>query len=319
MHIARQPSQKMFRFFLLLVTVCFVPAHAQPHTQESPSNTPAHEKSSDKKPAAAAQGGVEILSDTNGIDFRLYLSRFRFDVQNNWYPLVPLAAQPPAKKFGITVIEFAIMKDGKVSGMKKVESSGDSELDQAAWDGVKAGTPYEPLPLGFKGDSLRLRCSFVYNPVAKKEITAPVKTSAERASQPPASASAEISSAVKKTDEPKNPDPITTRGMIAVLSDHKGLDTEIYSKLILQKIQTSLQPLLHNIPPSSGKKPGQVIFDFTILRSGEVKDIKLKKSSGDRPFDNAVWEALQSASPLQELPESFKSKALKIRWQMDVP
>ncbi len=114
--------------------------------------------------AHSALGGPEILSDTMGVDFGPYLSRIIHDVRFNWYQLIPPAAQPPLMKRGKVGIEFAIMKDGSVAGMRLVYPSGDVSLDRAAWGGISASNPFPPLPNEFKGQYLSLRFHFLYNP-----------------------------------------------------------------------------------------------------------------------------------------------------------
>jgi TonB family protein len=47
-------------------------------------------------------------------------------------------------KQGKVTIEFAIKKNGKVSGMRLVGGSGDVLLDRAAWAGI-TGDPFAPL------------------------------------------------------------------------------------------------------------------------------------------------------------------------------
>jgi TonB family protein len=48
-------------------------------------------------------------------------------------------------KKGEVGIEFAILKNGNVAGMKLV-SSGDVALDRGAWAGITASNPFPPLP-----------------------------------------------------------------------------------------------------------------------------------------------------------------------------
>ena len=72
------------------------------------------------KPNVAAKGGLEILSDTMGVDFGPYMKRLRYTVQTHWDPLIPESAMPPVMKKGVVIIEFAITKEGKVMGMKLV-------------------------------------------------------------------------------------------------------------------------------------------------------------------------------------------------------
>src|ERR1700691_1639180 len=106
-------------------------------------------------------GNLEVLSDTQGVDFGPYLSRVLHDVKMNWYSLIPESAQ---MKKGNLVIEFAITKDGKVADMHLAASSGDVPLDRAAWGGITASNPFPPLPTEFNGPYLALRFRFFYNP-----------------------------------------------------------------------------------------------------------------------------------------------------------
>ena len=76
------------------------------------------------------QGQLDILSDTQGVDFGPYLQRILQNVRENWYHLIPESAE---MKKGKLAIEFAITKDGKVADMRLVASSGDVALDRPAW------------------------------------------------------------------------------------------------------------------------------------------------------------------------------------------
>jgi TonB family protein len=118
-------------------------------------------------PPTRASAGIEILSDTMGIDFGPYLKGLHLIVKNHWNALIPESALPPLMKSGTVTIEFAIQKNGEVAGMKLATSSGDMALDRAAWGGIIDSVPLPTLPAGFKGDYLRLRCNFVYNPVPR--------------------------------------------------------------------------------------------------------------------------------------------------------
>jgi TonB family protein len=106
-------------------------------------------------------GNLEILSDTQGVDFGPYLARILHDVKMNWYNLIPESAE---MKKGKLAIEFAITKDGHVAGMTLAASSGDVALDRAAWGGITASNPFPPLPSDFGGQYLALRFRFYYNP-----------------------------------------------------------------------------------------------------------------------------------------------------------
>jgi TonB family protein len=114
--------------------------------------------------SALKMGPLEILSDTQGVDFGPYLERLLQIVRMNWYNIIPEEARPPLLKKGKVAIEFAIMPDGKLVGMKIIAPSGDTPLDRAAWGGITASAPFAPLPSAFHGPYLGLRFRFYYNP-----------------------------------------------------------------------------------------------------------------------------------------------------------
>lgn len=112
-------------------------------------------------------GSLEVLSDTLGVDFSSYLERMRISIYKHWYEVLPESVLPPTYKKGKLMIEFAILEDGSVAGMKLVAPSGDSALDRAAWGGITGSNPFPPLPPEFVrngGHVLALRCTFTYNP-----------------------------------------------------------------------------------------------------------------------------------------------------------
>ena len=115
-------------------------------------------------PKVDTRGGLEILSDTMGVDFGPYMKRLKFTVQNHWEPLIPESALPPVMKKGVVVIEFAITKEGKVMGMKLIAGSGDVALDRAAWGAITDAIPLPNLPVAFSGQFLLIRARFYYNP-----------------------------------------------------------------------------------------------------------------------------------------------------------
>ena len=113
---------------------------------------------------SSVKSQIDVLSDTMGVDFSAYLQRVLHDVRVNWYNLIPEVARAPLLKQGKVGIEFAILKDGSVAGMKLVLPSGDVSLDRAAWGGITGSNPFPPLPGEFRGQFLALRFHFYYNP-----------------------------------------------------------------------------------------------------------------------------------------------------------
>jgi hypothetical protein len=83
--------------------------------------------------AGGVMGPMEILTDTMGIDFGPYLNRVLHDVRENWYQLIPESA---SFKRGWVTIDFFILKDGTVQGLRVVESSGDVTLERPAYGSI---------------------------------------------------------------------------------------------------------------------------------------------------------------------------------------
>jgi TonB family protein len=106
-------------------------------------------------------GNLEILSDTQGVDFAPYLQRVLQEVREHWYELIPESAE---MKKGKLALDFAIMKDGHVQGLTLRQSSGDVALDRPAWGSITGSDPFPPLPSEFGGPYLELRFRFYYNP-----------------------------------------------------------------------------------------------------------------------------------------------------------
>ena len=109
------------------------------------------------------KAGVDILSDTMGVDFGPYMRRIIEATKRSWYPIIPESARPPLDKQGRVGIRFKILPDGSVKEMILEFPSGDVSLDRAAWGGVTGASPYPPLPKDFKGPFLELRFGFFYN------------------------------------------------------------------------------------------------------------------------------------------------------------
>jgi TonB family protein len=110
----------------------------------------------------AGTGGVQVLSDTQGVDFSNWLARWHYITQQTWDPLIPDEVNPPILKSGVVVIRFKVLPSGQVTDMQLDGRSGDSGLDRAAW-GAIAGSSYPNLPREFHGPYLELRAYFMYN------------------------------------------------------------------------------------------------------------------------------------------------------------
>jgi TonB family protein len=113
--------------------------------------------------SATAETAIEVISDAKGADLGPYLQTVEKRIKLNWYNLIPESARAPIMKRGEVVIEFSILKDGRVAGMKLVSSSGDVALDRGGWGAITASNPFPPLPLQLTGSALSIRVPFYYN------------------------------------------------------------------------------------------------------------------------------------------------------------
>ena len=107
--------------------------------------------------------GVDILSDTQGVDFRDYINRLLAALKRNWEAVMPESARMGDR--GVVFTTFSINPDGSVSAPdpELERTSGKEPLDNAAMSAIHASNPFEPLPKQFHGPYLKLRIVFIYN------------------------------------------------------------------------------------------------------------------------------------------------------------
>jgi hypothetical protein len=112
----------------------------------------------------AGSGGLQILSDTEGVNFNSWIQHWHRETLHTWDPLIPDEVNPPILKSGQLMIRFKVLPSGRLmDGSLVLETrSGDVALDRAAW-GSLTGSNYPPLPRDFHGPYLELRALFMYN------------------------------------------------------------------------------------------------------------------------------------------------------------
>ena len=113
--------------------------------------------------ALKPQSSLEIKSDPMGVDFRPYLLQVLQAVRTNWFAVYPEAARLGMR--GRVVLEFTLAKGGKVIHLQFAGGgqTGAKALDQAAIASITASDPLPSLPKEFKGDSIVLQMTFMYN------------------------------------------------------------------------------------------------------------------------------------------------------------
>lgn len=91
----------------------------------------------------------------------------------------------------------------------------------------------------------------------------------------------------------------------AVGFDNPDFTYDYYVDRMLARIRE------HWVRPALGGSV-EAMVHFRILKEGEVVDVSIARSSGYNSFDLAALRAVQSASPLPPLPQSFRHRSLGV-------
>lgn len=105
--------------------------------------------------------GIQITTDTEGVNFHSYLQQILEIVRQNWYAVMPEVAYLGRK--GRSVLIFHIGSNGRVTALTLVSASGTLSFDQAALAAINASNPFPPLPRAFRGPFIGLKFYFFYN------------------------------------------------------------------------------------------------------------------------------------------------------------
>ena len=106
---------------------------------------------------------MELLSDTNGVDFNPYLRELYQAVKKRWFANMPPSIEKGQQ--GKNTVEFRVLRDGNVPGdsVKMVFSSEKSDFDAASMETVHDAAPFNHLPEKFSMPYIVVRFTFFYN------------------------------------------------------------------------------------------------------------------------------------------------------------
>lgn len=99
-----------------------------------------------------------LFFDPRGADFTDWTNHFKNEVYRNWIV-------PPSVTMGIrghVELEFLVERDGRMSGLRIVRSSGTPALDRAARNAL-LGSRLLPLPADFGPPQVAMQVTFFYN------------------------------------------------------------------------------------------------------------------------------------------------------------
>jgi protein TonB len=99
--------------------------------------------------------------DTKGFPLGEYATIIIERIKGNWF--IPSNLR---NNQGRSTLVFYIEKDGQVTGIRLISSSGSKSLDDAAYQSVWVSKPFPPLPKGFPGEHVGAKFVFSYNEVS---------------------------------------------------------------------------------------------------------------------------------------------------------
>ncbi|RXH58044.1 TonB C-terminal domain-containing protein [Granulicella sibirica] len=117
--------------------------------------------------AHGSTAGVEVLSDTQGVDFGPYIRQMLHTINDGWRKRLAQETGLPIDKPRVTVIRFSIRPDGTLASMRLEGTSHEGALDRAAWASMTEVNGFSALPATFTGQAFELRLRFNYLPAPK--------------------------------------------------------------------------------------------------------------------------------------------------------
>jgi len=110
-------------------------------------------------PTGTGQSLGGLYFDPQGADFTLWINTFKNEVYRNW--IVPQAAQFGSAR-GHVDFEFTVERNGSMSALRMLKSSGTSSLDKAAQFALTS-SHWEPLPDDYGPPRVTMQVTFFYN------------------------------------------------------------------------------------------------------------------------------------------------------------
>jgi len=95
------------------------------------------------EPVTSSSVSVQI---SEPFEYQWYLDQLQSKIKSRW--------KPGANEKGEVVVQFVISRNGSMSDLKLVSSSGRAILDRQAMQAVEMSAPFAQLPSGFSGQSL---------------------------------------------------------------------------------------------------------------------------------------------------------------------
>jgi outer membrane biosynthesis protein TonB len=106
--------------------------------------------------------GMEMLTDTGGVDFNSYLRELYISVKKRWFANMPPSIEKGQK--GINAVEFRVTQDGNLAKeFPKIVFGSESDFNAASLQAVREAAPFNHLPGKFSKPFIEVRFTFYYN------------------------------------------------------------------------------------------------------------------------------------------------------------
>jgi len=109
-------------------------------------------------PTGTGHNQAGLNFDPQGADFTLWINTFKNEVYRNW--LVPATAELGFR--GHVDFEFTVERDGSMSALRMLKSSGTVSLDRAAQNALSSSR-WLPLPDDYGPPRVTMQVTFFYN------------------------------------------------------------------------------------------------------------------------------------------------------------
>ena len=103
-------------------------------------------------------GDYPLQFDSKGVEFEPWIRKFRAELKGNWY--VPYSAM---SLHGHTVLAFEVHKDGRLTNVELVTSSGVASFDDGSRNALLMTDPTVPLPAEYPAEKVHFTVTFFYN------------------------------------------------------------------------------------------------------------------------------------------------------------
>lgn len=123
---------------------------------ESPTNSHSQGKSNSKtasKDCANSTYTTEDSIEKGNVDLGPYLARVGRQIRRNW-------SAPITDKTRPTFLKFSILRDGNISKIQVVCSSGSLSWDHVVADSIRRSAPFPPLPAAYIGNHIEFNLSW---------------------------------------------------------------------------------------------------------------------------------------------------------------